>query len=165
MQGLKIALTGSSKDSLYDKIHVADYLVFRLNNSKKRNTWYKVLGLQKASDSIHEILTIVAKSQKFYVLKTSKNKEILEIPRVDWDGYDLALFKNSSLDSDGDPDTENTLDLDRAAEYLIDLFRLGKFGRMTLDDCSREGLKSFFESNICKVAFINLKINCFGQSK
>ena len=40
VQGLKIALTGSSKDSLFDKIHVADYLVFRLNNSRFREKWY-----------------------------------------------------------------------------------------------------------------------------
>ena len=34
IEGLKIALTGATKDRLTDDFHVADYLLFRLNNKR-----------------------------------------------------------------------------------------------------------------------------------
>ena len=100
--------------------------------------------MKQWSDSIHEILKEIAQNQKFYLLHPARNKEILQAGKVDWDGYDLALFKDSIPNIDSDKDLE--LDLEKAAGYFLDLYRLGKFGQMTLDDCSKQGLKKFVEN-------------------
>jgi ribosome biogenesis GTPase A len=143
LQGLKIALTGASKDSLYDKIHVADYLLFRLNSSKHlRNKWFKSIDVNH-SDDIIRVLAEIAQKLGFLKQKIGKNKQILQEEKVKWDGYDVALNLPESKSSL--KDSEKDLDLDRAAGWMIEMFRKGKFGRMTLDNVSSKGLERFFD--------------------
>jgi ribosome biogenesis GTPase A len=139
LQGLKIALTGGSKDSLYDKVHVADYLLFRLNNSKKK--WFKIINVEE-SDSILDVLSEIATNLKFYKQKIGKNKKIIQEETIEWDGYEVAL--NLIENKFPVKESEKELDLDKAAEWMIEMFRKGKFGRMTLDDVSNSGLERFF---------------------
>ena len=105
---------------------------------------YKVAGLDKQSDSVHEVLETIARNMNFHLINPSKNKQILEPQDVFWDVYDHALFQDALTSYRMNID--NSLDIERAASYLISLYRDGKFGPMTLDDCSKDGLNAFFEN-------------------
>ena len=129
IEGLKIALTGATNDKLASISNVADYLLFRLNNcptGKKRKTWPKVVGLEEASDDIYYVATHIAKMNHF-VLNAS-NRMVRLSPDFKIDRHDEVYW-----------------DIDRACQYMVDLYRLGRFGRMTLDDLGPNAIKEFFE--------------------
>jgi hypothetical protein len=88
LQGLKIALTGGTKDRLTEESNVADYLIFRLNNSIHANTWYKLVGLSEPSDCIHTVLKHVAREKKYYLIDQRSNKTI-------WDSN--VMLENQSI--------------------------------------------------------------------
>ncbi|KAJ3323447.1 Mitochondrial GTPase [Boothiomyces sp. JEL0866] len=116
---LKIALTGGTNDSLTTKINVADYLLFRLNNSKNYQYYCQILEMEP-TDNIYEILLQICKKYEFEVDENTRINRLLD---------------------------EKDFDMDKAAELFIDLYRRGQFGRMTLDNCSKEGLDEFFNQN------------------
>ncbi|KAJ3332406.1 Mitochondrial GTPase [Blyttiomyces sp. JEL0837] len=121
IQGLRLALAGCTKDSLTDEIEVADYLLFRLNQSPVCTKNYtNLLNLETPTDNIDELLT--------KVIQWSKSR----------------LSSSSTY-----PNTRPPIIPDKtaAARYLIRKFREGDFGPLTLDDCSSEGLESWFQEN------------------
>lgn len=108
MAGLRVALTGGSKDRLAVADHVADYLLFRLNQSPAlRSRYTSLLAMSAPVDAIHDLLPHV--SRRFGLLAPG-----------------------------GSVDTESS------TRAWIQLYRSGKLGRMTLDDCSPAHLESFF---------------------
>ncbi|TPX43843.1 hypothetical protein SeMB42_g04560 [Synchytrium endobioticum] len=127
IQGLKIALTGGTKDSATIMLDVADYLLFRLNQSKPNQTKYvSLLNLPAPIDDIHLVLGAVAKS---YNCRADTSPRGLAIPIeqvTEWD-------------------------LDRAALKFVTLFRKGALGSMTLDDCTDAGMRRWFEEKADKI--------------
>ena len=152
MQGIKIALAGSTKDRLTEEWNVADYLLFRLNNSLFASTWHRKIKLPQPTDDIQEVLCHIAIQKQFYLLSQKKNKHILDTNVLSsLDGYSHAF--SDSIDSTGDVLEKetyngNVLDIDRAAKYFIYLFRQGEFGKLTLDDCSPMHLKEYFNPQL-----------------
>jgi ribosome biogenesis GTPase A len=127
IEGLKIALTGATNDQLTTIMNVADYLLFRLNNSKKLvKTWPLVFGLKEASDDIYEVASWIAKEQDFVLDPKSRLMR-------------LAYDHNSHNSSHNEMRLE--WDLDRACQYMVDIYREGKLGRLTLDEISNEVLE------------------------
>ncbi len=121
LEGLKISLTGGTNDSLTTLVNVADYLLFKLNNSSHISTYYKKLGLAQPTDTITDLLLHLC---KFHNLKFNDRARIMKnMPDV---GEDLKY------------------DLDKGASLFIDMYRDGLFGKMTLDDCSKDSLKEYF---------------------
>ncbi len=144
LQGLKIAVTGGTKDRLTEEINVADYCLFRLNNSSQANTWPACLQLEKPTDDIHFLLKHIAKNQQFYTAQPSKNKLVWDerVLLKENQGYEYILNENNENNQSQD----KKLDTERAARYFLECFRKGTFGTFTLDDCSPEGLKYYFET-------------------
>lgn len=126
IQGLKIALTGGTNDKLTTVINVADYLVFRLNNSPHRNTWFSVIGLSEPTDDVYHVAKHIAMDQEFILDPSSR----------------IVRLSQASTIS---PAQTLEWDLDRACFHFIDLYREGKFGKMTLDDLSKDGIKAHFD--------------------
>ncbi|KAJ3270491.1 Mitochondrial GTPase [Terramyces sp. JEL0728] len=113
---LKIALTGGTNDSLTTQINVADYLLFRLNNSKNYKYYCQLLDMEP-TDNIYDLLLRVCKKYEFQVDENTRINRLLDI---------------------------KDYDMDKAAEVFVGLYRNGHLGRMTLDDCSKQGLEEFF---------------------
>ncbi len=107
IQGLKISLVGCTKDKLTESVNVADYLLFRLNLLKQKH-YPNVLNIEP-TDDIYSLLGTVAQRNNFLVDTNSR------------------LYKTA-------PKNNMIYNLDRAALYVLDLFRLGKFGPLTLDN-------------------------------
>lgn len=124
IEGLKISVVGSTKEKFTTVINVADYLLFRLNNSKLINTYPKVLGLDAPTDDIHKLLGHIASSNGYKILYESRISRLLD---------------------DNERKKEGLLDVDRSARDFLDKFREGQFGSITLDDCSKDGLSSWLE--------------------
>ncbi|KAJ3307288.1 Mitochondrial GTPase [Kappamyces sp. JEL0829] len=120
INGLKIALTGATNDRLTTILNVADYLLFRLNNSAHVRTWPAVVGLDCPSDDIYQVATHIAKTQGFRMNPASRIVKLSQDPLVQESGEEW--------------------DLDKACQHMVDLYREGKFGRMTLDDLSDQAL-------------------------
>lgn len=100
---------------------VADYLLFRLNNSSYLHKYPEILGLAQPSDDIYEVCMNLAKKHEFMYEKNSR----------------IVRLANNGSSRGFDHEDYN---LDKAAEFFIELYREGKLGRMTLDDCRLEAL-------------------------
>ncbi|KAJ3187024.1 Mitochondrial GTPase [Gaertneriomyces sp. JEL0708] len=139
VEGLKIALTGATKDRLTEEEDVADYLLFRLNNSKLRERYPAALGLPNYSDDIHEVLRFLAESHQFYLQGSidGADKGIVS----DMSGFDLAFDEEEVREMAGRASTSQ-LDLRRAAKFLITQFREGRLGALTLDECTPQSLRN-----------------------
>ena len=122
IQALKVALTGGTTDNLAASNVVADYLLFTLNNSAHANSWYKLIGLDKPSDDINQVAMHIAKTNNYILDRRSR------------------IVKLSP--------TDDYWDTDRACLVMIDMYREGKFGRMTLDDVSDKAMKEFFDEEV-----------------
>ena len=157
MQGLKIALTGGTKDRLTEEINVVDYLIFRLNNSAHATTWYKRIGLKEPSDDVDFVLKHIASQNSLYIADLNRNKRIHDPSALaQEEGYAFAFGEacqpyvtSSPVDSDSQSSPNQgpvVLDIERAARHILQLFREGQFGTITLDDCSQNGLRTFFEN-------------------
>lgn len=123
IQGLKIALTGATSDNLTSISNVADYLLYRLNNSAHLNTWPLALGLKEPTDSIDELSLYIAQREGFKLNEHSRMVRLL-------------------------PKSNKYWDTEKACQYFVDLYREGKFGKMTLDDLKPDALKTFFLGDI-----------------
>ncbi|RKO92009.1 P-loop containing nucleoside triphosphate hydrolase protein [Blyttiomyces helicus] len=154
IQGLKIALTGGTKDQLTEVQNVADYLLFRLNNSKAINKYPEILGYPGPTDTIGDLLLHIAKEKNFRF--DTRSRVFLASVGA---GAALERHADGGIDAFLDDETwmqavtstrsrgiDMEFDLDRAASHMIELFRSGAFGRMTLDDCSPIGLERFFKN-------------------
>ncbi|KAJ3170590.1 Mitochondrial GTPase [Geranomyces variabilis] len=159
IEGLKIALTGATKDRLTEEQNVADYLLFRLNtsNPKLRAKYPAVVGLPAPTDDIREVLTHIARSNGFVLQRQSDRKRVdlkstgLEASMghfaLAFDEDDgLAAGHSGAAQSNvvADDDDPDGLDLQRAAQHFLTLFREGKLGSLTLDDCSPDALRKWF---------------------
>ena len=123
---MKVALTGGSKDRLVEQVHVADYLLYKLNKSKKcRENYVEFLGLNEPSNSIDDVLIELATLKKFYVGGARTRLTVKSIG-----------------------DQFNGLDVERAADVFIRAFRKGDLGVITLDDCSPSALDKWFEEDL-----------------
>eukprot|EP00842_Homolaphlyctis_polyrhiza_P006281 jgi/Hompol1/6654/HPOL_001216-RA len=145
MEGLKIALTGGTRDRLTEELHVADYLLFRMNQSALKSKYPQILGLPGPTDDIHTVLRHICR-QKHFVLNTRGRIYNLSMPRSSPPGSTPSTsFQSSSLKSEAGPlDSKTVADtflaIDQAARYLIEMYRDGKLGQITLDDCSPDAL-------------------------
>lgn len=149
VEGLKIALTGATNDKLASILNVADYLLFRLNNcptGQKRKTWPKVVGLDEATDDIYHVATHIARTHNFTLNRSSRLVRLSpDLTQRD----KQQSSPGSSLDQSGNIGEQDVYwDLDRACQYMVDLYRMGKFGRMTLDDLGPTAIKEFFEESV-----------------
>ncbi|KAJ3011918.1 UNVERIFIED_CONTAM: hypothetical protein HDU68_001458 [Siphonaria sp. JEL0065] len=121
IQGLRIALAGCTKDALSNELSVMEYLLFRLNQSPASVARYsKVLGLEEAKrvDSVHELL-----------------EAVMRVSKLRRDG-DESLVLHRAL--------RGVHSLQSASVAFISLFRNGAFGKVTLDDCTDEGMNMWF---------------------
>ncbi|KAJ3192038.1 Mitochondrial GTPase [Irineochytrium annulatum] len=115
MQMLRIALTGGTKDSLIDEVHVADYLLYRLNQvASCRQKYTTSLNIGPTNDINFLLDTVIQNSRKPAAGKDNKR------PRLIHDTHAAALS-------------------------FIQAFREGEFGPLTLDDCTTEGLEHWWE--------------------
>ncbi|KAJ3236744.1 hypothetical protein HDU81_010474 [Chytriomyces hyalinus] len=121
IQGLRVALVGSTKDRLSDEVAVADYLLYRLNQSPYAiKSYTTLLGLKGKTTDIQEVLTALIERSHEPPRPNPDNPKVnmARIPRV-----------NTNI---------------QASHELVALFRKGTFGVMTLDDCSDEGVDAWF---------------------
>jgi ribosome biogenesis GTPase A len=121
MEGLKISVAGSTKEKITSVINVADYLLFRLNNSNLIKTYPQKIHLKQPTDNIHELLDHIAAKNSFHILHQSRISKLLN-----------------------ETDKKGLYDTDRAARYFLELFRDGEFGAITLDDCRKDSLEKWF---------------------
>jgi mitochondrial GTPase 1 len=203
VDGLKVALTGGTNDQLTQMTHVADYLLFRMNNSMAMSKLYpQILGLPNGTDAIESLLAWIAIQRELVIDRTggaalslarkraAEGKEAAPtrdlthvlmdarewsqlgaearthpegiasvhagMPEAlrDQDAYahcDLGTRDNDSTPTTLTPPNWEAagldLDLDRAASWLVDLYRQGAFGRLTLDNCAGPALESWFTSS------------------
>jgi ribosome biogenesis GTPase A len=122
IEGLKIALTGGTNDSLTSLINVVDYLLFRMNNSKMIEIYPQVLGLNEPIDDVHQLVAHVCKRQKLY--RNPRNR--------------LVLLSS-------DPNKIH-LDEEEGCRCILELYRSGSLGKLVLDDISKESLEAFFKN-------------------
>lgn len=121
-------MTGGSKDRLVEQVHVADYLLYKLNKSKKcRDQYVKFMGLREPSNSINDVLIELATLKRFYVGGASTRLAVKSIG-----------------------DQFNGLDVERAADVFIRAFRKGDLGVITLDDCSPAALDKWFDADLAE---------------
>jgi ribosome biogenesis GTPase A len=120
VEGLKIALTGGTNDSLTPLINVVDYLLFRLNNSKLIETYPQVFGLTEPIDDVYHLVDHVCKEQNLYM--NPKNR----------------IVKLSS-----DPSALH-IDEEKGCKHILSVYREGKLGPLVLDDLSKESLETYF---------------------
>ncbi|KAL2912936.1 Mitochondrial GTPase 1 [Polyrhizophydium stewartii] len=113
IEGLKISLTGKLSASPYPSI----------------------LGLPEPTDQIFDVLKHICRQQRFFH-NTKGRMFNLSAPPSLRDGAASAL-----RDDDLESVPDFALDTDQAARYLLDKYREGVFGPLTLDDCSPESLK------------------------
>ncbi|KND04686.1 uncharacterized protein SPPG_00399 [Spizellomyces punctatus DAOM BR117] len=146
IEGLKIALTGATKDRLTEEENVADYLLFRLNNSTHREKYPAILGLPGPSDDIAKVLSHIARRNKFNLSGASNRGSHPDAGHVDLQGFALA-FDEEELAEFGPKKNGTDLDIQRAAKYMIGLFRDGAFGPMTLDDCTPTTLDDWLKGS------------------
>ncbi|KAJ8326103.1 Mitochondrial GTPase 1 [Batrachochytrium dendrobatidis] len=137
MEGLKISLTGGTRDRLTQEIHIADYLLFRLNTSSNIKKYPAALGLEHPTDQIDSVLKHICRTKGFLLNKRGRLFNLTA---------NTGSFP-SEVDETTPDDPEHPkiipdsfLDIDRAARYMLDKYREGLFGPMTLDDCSPDGL-------------------------
>jgi len=124
VQGLKVALTGGTKDRLVEQVHVADYLLYKLNKSIKcREKYVAFFKLTEPSNSINEILIKIAQIHNCFVGGRAEKP----------------------VGKHGLKDQFDGLDLERAAEMFIRAFRKGDLGVLTLDSCLPEVLDQWFK--------------------
>ncbi|KAH6561000.1 hypothetical protein BASA60_003198 [Batrachochytrium salamandrivorans] len=138
MEGLKISLTGGTRDRLTEELHVADYLLFRLNTSANIKKYPAALGLEHPTDQIYDVLRHICRKNHFLLDKRGRLFDLTvskELPSTD----KHMPLASSTVDPGSIPDSH--LDIDRAARYMLDKYREGMFGPMTLDDCSLDHLK------------------------
>ncbi|KAJ3044125.1 hypothetical protein HDV00_003229 [Rhizophlyctis rosea] len=130
-----------------EESHVADYLLFRMNNSDLRNRFAEYLELPEPIDDIHEVLKHVANKKNFVIgtgtdrlgntILSGVNTGHLFVADDEW------ALANTTVEETNEQGQR--LDLDAAARYLLRSYRDGAFGPLTLDDCSEEALKTYFE--------------------
>ena len=108
-EGFKLALVGGTNDSLTTIINVADYLLYKLNNSNQRHNWYKSLGLKSATDDIYKVLQHICETRNL-IDSRERYARMLNL-KNDWD-FDLG------------------------AEYFVEEYRQGRLGKLILDDLS-----------------------------
>ena len=113
-QGFKIALVGGTNDSLTTVINIADYLLFKLNNSNQKHYWYRKLGLESGIDDIYRVLEHICISKNF--VDGKKRFAKLLGKEVDWD-------------------------YDEGAAYFVELYRNGSLGKFILDEITPENLE------------------------
>ncbi|KAI9096160.1 P-loop containing nucleoside triphosphate hydrolase protein [Phlyctochytrium arcticum] len=132
IEGLKIALTGATSDKLTEESNVADYLLFRLNNSSNKNKYAKLLGLPGPTDNIGDVLTHISKTNNYTVPKKLATSDATH--RL---GSFAMAFEEEDLEGGGNDESGDVeWDHQRAAQQMIGMFRDGEFGTLTLDDCS-----------------------------
>jgi mitochondrial GTPase 1 len=110
-EGLKIALTGATNDHITTSFQVADYLLFTLNNSKYINEYPHFLNLKYPTDDMDRLALHIAKWKGFRTNQRDRIKKLVPEGMGEWD-------------------------TDRACKWMVELFRCGSFGRITLDTCT-----------------------------
>ncbi|KAJ3045798.1 hypothetical protein HK097_001126 [Rhizophlyctis rosea] len=131
-----------------EESNVADYLLFRLNNSFKKISLYpKILNISSPTDDIHSLLTTLALRHNYTLgSELSIEKTLHTNSHLNHGGLLMADDEwTTSRPVEATNDNGEKLDLERAARWFIRKFRDGEFGSMTLDDCSEEALKTYFE--------------------
>ncbi|ORY50298.1 GTPase [Rhizoclosmatium globosum] len=119
IQGLRVALVGSTKDALSNELAIAEYLLFRLNQSPVCiETYKKIFNLPDRAENIHEVLNAI-------VAAKNPIKSEYRFPAI-----------NSQAE---------------ASRAFINIFRKGVFGPLTLDDCSPDGMDSWFADSTSAV--------------
>ena len=142
VDGLKIALAGSTKDKFTASINVCDYLLFRLNNSRLIQSYPGVLGMPGGpTDCVYALLEHVAAQKDMRILFNSRLARVAPTPPVSAVG---GLASAPRVVEPVVSDMAGQLDLDRAALYVLDMYRAGAFGQLTLDDCSPAAMTAFF---------------------
>ncbi|KAI9202023.1 P-loop containing nucleoside triphosphate hydrolase protein [Polychytrium aggregatum] len=149
IQGLRIALTGATKDRLTEEQHVADYLLFRLNWGSSQDRYVYALGLPGPTDDINIVLNHIARTRRLLIDTRPQNLSLMvnasngpiekvdrPAPRIGWERDYLAWTASDSM----------RYDHTRAAQYMIRLFREGQLGRLTLDECDLEAIDQWFNS-------------------
>ncbi|KAJ3377009.1 hypothetical protein HDU84_009162 [Entophlyctis sp. JEL0112] len=119
-QGLRVALIGSTKDSMihtFDKL--AEYVLFRLNQSETGQKRY--MDVFKLDSPVYDVTELLDQIIKLCT----------EIP----DGHVDTRFSAVKL-----PFARTR---QQACLSVVTLFRKGNLGKMTLDDCSPEGCAHF----------------------
>ncbi|KAJ3081202.1 Mitochondrial GTPase, partial [Quaeritorhiza haematococci] len=172
IQGLRVALTGGTKDRLTDETVVADYLLFRLNQSKMQRRYVEMFGLDGPTNDINHLLTHIAQTHKFYYGGVNPFEKKAQVPTTTTPSPSRKLIKKNSKSSfaarpassvlnpftsplsattSTQPETAPVVselkveyDITRAASFFIHQFREGNLGALTLDDCSAEGLEQWF---------------------
>ncbi|KAI8919723.1 P-loop containing nucleoside triphosphate hydrolase protein [Entophlyctis helioformis] len=140
IEGLKISLSGGTRDRLTEEIHVADYLLVRLNNSACIKRYPSVLGLDGPTDDIYTVLKHICR-QKNYLLDTRGRLFNLSAARA---GPPRADGPQPPQNGRLDPlkVADSYLDIDQGARFMLDQYREGAFGPLTLDDCSPAALEA-----------------------
>ncbi|KAJ3390611.1 hypothetical protein HDU92_000364 [Lobulomyces angularis] len=124
IQGLKIALTGGTKDRLVELVHVADFLLYKLNQRENcREKYVKFFDLRGPSNNINRVLLEIAEKKKLFL-----------------GGGPGKLEKDNII-----IDVNNGYDLDKSAEIFIRSFREGEFGFLCLDELDEKSIKKWFE--------------------
>ncbi|KXS17580.1 P-loop containing nucleoside triphosphate hydrolase protein [Gonapodya prolifera JEL478] len=121
-QAMKIALTGGTKDRLVVEEHVADYLLFFLNQ-------------RKASESNHLMRSLSELRRYLSFLNLPPN---VAPPRNAEELLPLLALRIGAFRQGGLPD------ISRALNFWIRGFREGKWGRFTLDDMGESETEAFF---------------------
>ncbi|KAJ3009190.1 Mitochondrial GTPase [Thoreauomyces humboldtii] len=153
VDGLKIALTGATKDRLTEEQNVADYLLFRLNTSMLKTRYPQVLGLPGPTDDIRSVLTHIATVENFTESLSARTSTTTASSDLSSSMGAFALaFDDDDLPPP--PAVEHApripgrapaeLDLQRAARHMVQLFREGAFGPLTLDDCGPAAIERWF---------------------
>ncbi|KAI9347735.1 P-loop containing nucleoside triphosphate hydrolase protein [Obelidium mucronatum] len=142
IQGLRVALTGSTKDSLSNELAIVEYLLFRLNQNKNSLQIYTMgLGIPQ-TNNIQELLdAIIAKSQ----LKDALAHERRARDKGNWENYDPNSVVRTVPGDEILSVPRGVFNRVSASRAFVHMFRDGSFGPITLDDCSPEGIKSWFE--------------------
>jgi ribosome biogenesis GTPase A len=121
-EGLKIALTGGTNDHITTSYQVADYLLFRLNHSSHLHAYPQLLNLKNPTDDMSRLALHIAKWHDFRIAEKDRLKRLVSADMAEWD-------------------------TDRACRWMIEKYRLGYFGRMTLDSCAPQDMDNYFLLN------------------
>ncbi|KAJ3103614.1 Mitochondrial GTPase [Physocladia obscura] len=127
LQGLRIAVTGCSKDSLTNELALAQYLLFRLNQSETAVAKYtKTFKMPPVPEPRIEIVL------KALEMESRSHRHELSIEVDSTVAVPRILFASSLSD---------------ACLSFLQMFRNGSFGQFMLDDCRPEGVKAWFETH------------------
>lgn len=107
------------------------------------------LGISGISDDVNDVLSQIARNNKFFMPNNYKRGLTHNHSDTSMAGFDLAFDDDELRDVGSGTSVEgqgSELDLQRAARHMITLFREGKLGAITLDDCSPAALDRWFRT-------------------